>query len=221
MPEGVTDRPADVGEPLLAIADAVGGTWPERARAACITLVTASRANDKGSVGVRLLTDLRDHVMTGIDRLPTVAILDRLNSMDDAPWADLNGKPLDIRRLSKMLAEYMTADNEPIAFRNIKAGLAALLPPTPRKSATSATRHRKPGLTCINPVAASPGACRYPSATATPSATSDRPSDLHGSGGSGSSGLLRGAPRPDTPKESSPWPAPRCSSSPKSSPRSA
>ncbi|BDH08421.1 DUF3631 domain-containing protein [Streptomyces seoulensis] len=126
MPDGVTDRPADVWEPLLAIADAVGGTWPERARAACVTLVTASRANDKGSVGVRLLTDLRDHVMTGIDRLPTVAILDRLNSMDDAPWADMGGKPLDNRRLSKMLAEYMTADNEPIASRNIKTGASVL-----------------------------------------------------------------------------------------------
>ncbi|MBX4180197.1 DUF3631 domain-containing protein, partial [Streptomyces geysiriensis] len=110
MPDGVTDRPADVWEPLLAIADAAGGAWPTRAREACVTLVTASKANDKGSLGVRLLTDLRDHVLAGIDRLPTVAILDRLNALDDAPWADLHGKPLDNRRLSKMLAEYMTAD---------------------------------------------------------------------------------------------------------------
>ncbi|MFC7935217.1 DUF3631 domain-containing protein [Streptomyces sp. NPDC057387] len=126
MPEGVTDRPADVWEPLLAIADAAGGTWPDRAREACVTLVTASKANDKGSLGVRLLTDLRDHVMAGIDRLPTVAILDRLNALDDAPWADLHGKPLDNRRLSKMLAEYMTADNEPIASRNIKTAGSVL-----------------------------------------------------------------------------------------------
>ncbi len=126
MPEGVTDRPADVWEPLLAIADAAGGHWPDRARQACVTLVTASKANDKGSLGVRLLTDLRDHVMTGIDRLPTVAILDRLNALDDAPWADLHGKPLDNRRLSKMLAEYMTADNEPIASRNIKTAGSVL-----------------------------------------------------------------------------------------------
>lgn len=126
MPEGVADRPADVWEPLLAIADAVGGDWPERAREACVTLVTASRANDKGSLGIRLLADLRDHVMVGIDRLPTVAILDRLNALDDAPWADLQGKPLDNRRLSKMLADYMTADNEPIASRNIKAAGSVL-----------------------------------------------------------------------------------------------
>ncbi|WP_031026377.1 DUF3631 domain-containing protein [Streptomyces sp. NRRL WC-3725] len=126
MPDGVTDRPADVWEPLLAIADAAGGHWPERARKACVTLVTASKANDKGSLGVRLLTDLRDHVMVGIDRLPTIAILDRLNALDDAPWADLHGKPLDNRRLSRMLAEYMTADNEPITSRNIKTAGSVL-----------------------------------------------------------------------------------------------
>ncbi|MGA5705837.1 DUF3631 domain-containing protein [Streptomyces cellulosae] len=126
MPDGVTDRPADVWEPLLAVADAIGGHWPERAREACVTLVKASKANDKGSLGVRLLTDLRDHVMVGIDRLPTVAILDRLNALDDAPWADLNGKPLDNRRLSRMLAEYMTADNEPITSRNIKTAGSVL-----------------------------------------------------------------------------------------------
>ncbi|MFD5569652.1 DUF3631 domain-containing protein [Streptomyces cadmiisoli] len=126
MPDGVTDRPADVWEPLLAIADAAGGAWPDRAREACVALVTASKVNDKGSLGVRLLTDLRDHVMVGIDRLPTVAILDRLNALDDAPWADLHGKPLDNRRLSRMLAEYMTADNEPIASRNIKTAGSVL-----------------------------------------------------------------------------------------------
>ncbi|KMS86887.1 DNA primase [Streptomyces regensis] len=126
MPDGVTDRPADVWEPLIAIADAAGGHWPERARKACVALVTASKANDKGSLGVRLLTDLRDHVMAGIDRLPTVAILDRLNALDDAPWADLHGKPLDNRRLSRMLAEYMTADNEPITSRNIKTAGSVL-----------------------------------------------------------------------------------------------
>ncbi|MFE0734472.1 DUF3631 domain-containing protein [Streptomyces sp. NPDC058855] len=122
LPEGVTDRPADVWEPLLAVADAAGGDWPERARAACIELVKASQADDKGSLGIRLLTDLRDHVMVGVDRLPTIAILDRLNALDDAPWADLQGKPLDSRRLSRMLAEYMTGDNEPIASRNIRTG---------------------------------------------------------------------------------------------------
>ncbi|MEU5104084.1 DUF3631 domain-containing protein [Streptomyces sp. NPDC021354] len=120
MPDGVTDRPADVWEPLIAVADAVGGNWPHRAREACVILVKAAQANDRGSLGIRLLTDLRDHVMVGVDRLPTVALLDRLNALDDAPWADLHGKPLDSRRLSRMLGEYVTVDGDPIASRNIR-----------------------------------------------------------------------------------------------------
>ncbi|MEU3858072.1 DUF3631 domain-containing protein [Streptomyces sp. NPDC028722] len=154
MPEGVTDRPADVWEPLLAIADAAGGDWPHRARAACVSLVNASKANDKGSLGIRLLTDLRDHVLIGVDKLPTIVILDRLNALDDAPWADLDGKPLDNRRLARMLGEYMTADLTPIKSRNIRTAGGVLkgfhtedladawaryCPPTPQGSATSAT----------------------------------------------------------------------------------
>jgi hypothetical protein len=34
MPEGLTDRAADIWEPLLAIADLAGGEWPARARQA-------------------------------------------------------------------------------------------------------------------------------------------------------------------------------------------
>lgn len=120
MPEHITDRPADVWESLIAIADAAGGHWPRRACEACVALVQASQHTDKHSLGIRLLTDLRDHVLIGIDRLPTIALLDRLNALDDAPWADLDGKPLDNRRLSRMLGEYMTADNEPIRSRNIR-----------------------------------------------------------------------------------------------------
>lgn len=154
MPDGVTDRPADVWEPLLSVADAAGGDWPERARTACLELVNAARADDKGSIGIRLLTDLRDYVMAGIDRMPTVAILDRLCALDEAPWADMSGRPLDSRGLAKMLGEYMTEDNTPVKARNIKTAGTVLkgyyaadlhdawqryCPPPPSGAATSAT----------------------------------------------------------------------------------
>ncbi|MFG2948846.1 DUF3631 domain-containing protein [Streptomyces adustus] len=153
MPDEVTDRPADVWEPLLAVAEAAGGDWPKRARAACVELVTLAKADDKGSVGIRLLIDLRDHVLNGIDRLPTVAVLDRLCSLDEAPWADMSGRPLDARSLAKLLGEYMTDDNTPIKARNIKTGGGVLKGyyaadlhdawarycPPPPESATSAT----------------------------------------------------------------------------------
>ncbi|WP_390423198.1 DUF3631 domain-containing protein [Streptomyces goshikiensis] len=126
MPDEVTDRPADVWEPLIAVADAAGGEWPTRARAACAQIVAASKQDDKGSIGIRLLTDLRDHVLNGIERLPTISVLDRLYALEEAPWADMGGKPLTSRGLAKMLGEYMTGDNKPIEPRNIKTGGAVL-----------------------------------------------------------------------------------------------
>src|SRR5262249_15747210 len=39
MPTGVEDRAADCWEPLLAIADATGGHWPDIARKAAVELV--------------------------------------------------------------------------------------------------------------------------------------------------------------------------------------
>ncbi|MFI1865823.1 DUF3631 domain-containing protein [Streptomyces jumonjinensis] len=125
MPDGVSDRPADVWEPLIAIADAAGGDWPARARVACVELVAAATAGDKASLGIRLLADLRD-VFSGADRMPTAQILAGLNAMDEAPWADMGGKPLDSRQLAKRLGEYVTAENAPIKARNLRtaAGVA-------------------------------------------------------------------------------------------------
>ncbi|MER6597316.1 DUF3631 domain-containing protein [Streptomyces parvus] len=154
MPEGVTDRPADVWEPLLAVADAAGGTWPARARAACLELVDAAHDNDEASLGVRLLTDLRDKVFCGADRMPTAVILEILLRMDDAPWGDLDDKPLNSRTLAKLLSQYVTPANKPIKPRGIRTpsgtpkgyyaedltdAWTRYCPPPPEESATSAT----------------------------------------------------------------------------------
>ncbi|MGW5767535.1 DUF3631 domain-containing protein [Streptomyces longwoodensis] len=154
LPEGVTDRPADVWEPLLAVADAAGGDWPARARAACLELVNAAHDNDEASLGVRLLTDLRDKVFCGADRMPTAVILEMLLALDDAPWGDVDDKPLNSRMLSKLLGQYVTPANKPIKPRGIRTpsgfpkgyyaedltdAWTRYCPPPPGKSATSAT----------------------------------------------------------------------------------
>ncbi|MFF7752279.1 DUF3631 domain-containing protein [Streptomyces sp. NPDC007971] len=154
MPEGVSDRPADVWEPLLAVADAAGGHWPERARVACLELVHAAQEGDEASLGVRLLTDLRDKVFCGADRMPTAAIIEGLLRMDDGPWGDLDEKPVNARILARLLGQYVTPNNKPIKPRGIRTpsgfpkGYYAedladawkrYCPPPPEKSATSAT----------------------------------------------------------------------------------
>ncbi|MEU8832780.1 DUF3631 domain-containing protein [Streptomyces sp900116325] len=120
MPDGVTDRPADVWEPLLAVADAARGDWPTRARAACLELINAAHDNDEASLGVRLLTDLRDRVFCGADRVPTAVILEGLLAMEDAPWGDLDDKPINSRILARLLAQYVTPANKPIKPRGIR-----------------------------------------------------------------------------------------------------
>ena len=94
MPQGVDDRPADVWEPLLQVADVAGGLWPEEARAACVELVKVSVSRE-ASLGIRLLTDLRT-VFVGHDKLSTESILvEGLHAIAESPWSDLRGKPLD------------------------------------------------------------------------------------------------------------------------------
>jgi hypothetical protein len=107
LPEELDDRAQDIIEPLLAIADEVGGEWPERAREAAVALLTGEHREDSESLGVRFLRDIRDVFdVEGTDRLPTGRILDRLRDPDDAPWRALWGEPLDANRLARMLKPY-------------------------------------------------------------------------------------------------------------------
>src|SRR5207344_2945252 len=43
MPEGISDRDADIWEPLLACADLAGGDWPELARVSAVSFFTLSK----------------------------------------------------------------------------------------------------------------------------------------------------------------------------------
>lgn len=104
MPEGVEDRDADKWEPLLAVADAVGGEWPAKARVAAVTLVTESKGSTP-SLGIRLLSDLRD-VFGDHDAMFTQAIIDALNGLEEAPWGELQGRPLNPRGLAQRLRKY-------------------------------------------------------------------------------------------------------------------
>ncbi len=106
MPQGVYDRSAEIWKPLLALADQAGGHWPDTARAACQHFVNASGPGAQ-SLGVRLLADLRElFTARDVDRMTTADILAALHALDEAPWGDLYGKPLDARRLSKELSRF-------------------------------------------------------------------------------------------------------------------
>jgi hypothetical protein len=112
LPDGITDRAADVWEPLLIIAQDAKDDWPQRGRQAAIAINKARQEKDP-SLGVRLLADCRTvyedkggDVGTVSDRLTTDDLLNGLLAIDDAPWSDLRGKELDARGLARRLRKY-------------------------------------------------------------------------------------------------------------------
>jgi Protein of unknown function (DUF3631) len=110
FPDGVADRDADVWEALLAVADAAGGDWPARARQAASFMVKASKQSTP-SLGVRLLADVRQ-VFGSAERLSTDSMLKALQAIEEAPWCDLRGKPLDARGLAQRLKPYGIASKQ-------------------------------------------------------------------------------------------------------------
>lgn len=116
LPEGITDRAADVWEALIAIADMAGGDWPERARTACVKLNNDRQTADMNSK-IRLLADLRDvfdaqpaqHTLEGpvaCDRLRSEVLVSALLAIEDAPWSQLSRGPLSAAGLARRLRPF-------------------------------------------------------------------------------------------------------------------
>lgn len=103
MPDGVEDRAAEVWEPLLAIADAAGGHWPNTARAACRAFVFTPERRPV-SLGVELLHDIRE-VMDGRETISTNDLLAGLRSREESAWMDLDGgRGITARRMAQLLS---------------------------------------------------------------------------------------------------------------------
>lgn len=146
MPNEVVDRAADCWEPLLAVADLIGGEWRDRARAAAVTLVTASREVDP-SLGIRLLGDLRT-IFGDNEVMASKIILQKLCEIEESPWGDLKGKPLDDRGLAQRLKQYgVKSKVVRIGTTTVRGYTRAdlhdqwqrYLPPSPANSVTSIT----------------------------------------------------------------------------------
>ena len=106
LPESLNDRQQDNWEPLLAIAQVVGGDWPDKALKAALKLSgTESMAQ---TIGTELLTDIRAIFESrNIDRIKTADLIDALCDDDEAPWCTYNrGKPISSRQIAKRLKDY-------------------------------------------------------------------------------------------------------------------
>jgi hypothetical protein len=104
----VEDRAADTWEPLVAVADAAGGSWPARARASCLSLTDEAVSGEAElSSSVRLLLDIRD----AFEEAETISmssenLVTHLRALPDAPW---NEWALTPNGLAKRLHRYGVA----------------------------------------------------------------------------------------------------------------
>lgn len=106
VPPALNDRAADNWRPLLAIADAAGGEWPERARAAALAL---SGGAETDSYATMLLEDLRALFAErgDPDSLATTTILGELAKLEHRPWPEISsGKPMTPHKLARLLGRF-------------------------------------------------------------------------------------------------------------------
>jgi 5S rRNA maturation endonuclease (ribonuclease M5) len=107
LPDSLTDRQQDGAEPLIAIADAAGGTWSQIVRAALVQLCAEGQASDE-SIGKLLLSDILQVFQTkGVDRLPSAALTRELTKNESSPWGEWSrGNPLTPIGLAQLLKPF-------------------------------------------------------------------------------------------------------------------
>lgn len=106
-PGELNDRAADSWRPLLAIADVAGGEWPALARAAAQASIGEPGEGQAENVKIMLLEDLQEIFLeAGMpDAMTTAAILEKLHTVLERPWAEygFKEKPLSPKSLGQLL----------------------------------------------------------------------------------------------------------------------
>lgn len=114
-PVGLNDRASDNWRPLLAIAEAAGGDWPERARAAAVALSGGER--DADGAREQLLADIYGYFhptddegksLPAIGRVRSHDLADALAALEGRPWADWKaGRPITPNQIARLLADFV------------------------------------------------------------------------------------------------------------------
>jgi Protein of unknown function (DUF3631) len=141
IPDGLEDRAEDAWEPMLAVADAAGGSWPTRARTAALKLTReASTEDEEQSFETRILADVRGIFADRGDTtfIPTADLLTQLRKLEESPWADDN---LTSRGLADWLRKFGVKSKRNTAgtargyrLRDLQDSFGQYLPSEPSKA---------------------------------------------------------------------------------------
>jgi Protein of unknown function (DUF3631) len=87
--DGLGNRNNDTCEPLLCIGELAGADWNTKLRKALTALLNADASKDNVSIGVMLLSDIRDiFCVLETDRISSADLARHLREIDGRPWAD-------------------------------------------------------------------------------------------------------------------------------------
>ena len=107
LPDELFNRDADNWGPLFAVAEAVGGPWPGRARKAAFAL-TCSVEKD-ASLGIQLLSDICEaFALRDVDRLSSESLIAELIVDPHKPWLEYgrDRKPVTPRQIATLLKDF-------------------------------------------------------------------------------------------------------------------
>ena len=106
-PDSLDDRAQDNWRPLLSIAAAAGGRWPELARQSAIKL-SGRRAEVDESARTMLLVDIQAIFNChGVDRIASDEIVADLVEREDRPWPEWKkGKPITTTQIARLLKPF-------------------------------------------------------------------------------------------------------------------
>lgn len=103
-PFGIQDRPEQVWQAMLCIAESSGTKWTNKAHRAVKTLTVDAKADNEMSPGVRLLHDIRElFTSRDRDRLTSMELVTELTLQEQGEWSD---RDLDERFMAKLLKPY-------------------------------------------------------------------------------------------------------------------
>jgi len=118
LPDSLFNRLADNWRPLFAIAEVVGGDWPERV-ASALAKLTSHGNEDVEGLRVMLLTDIcqifageypeppEDESVVPIERMFSRELIATLSEMKERPWPDVcRGKAITERWLARTLSAF-------------------------------------------------------------------------------------------------------------------
>ena len=108
MPKGLNDRAQDCWRPLFAIADAIGGVWPGRAREAANQLSPMSDDDHGATGGVLLLRHIHQvFIAKQKTAIASKDLAEALNANEAWPWCECrHGRPISPRGIAKHLGRY-------------------------------------------------------------------------------------------------------------------